>query len=186
MDGAEEASVSLRLGNVAFVTSVEALSAAGGMLAAMFAHGMRPGDTDTTGAILIQRDPTFFNHIMQYVHGESLELAMLSTAALELLVVECDYYQVPDRALTVRNEIEARKQLVAAEQRQEAMKVQQLKSECDALTRALGIYLGKYKDPGCLVVRATVQIGERVTRRAVGKAPQPVKKTAKRNHYQRD
>ena len=95
---------------------------------------------------------------MQYVHGESLELAMLSTMALELLVAECDYYQLPNLALTVRNEIEAREQLVAAEQRQEAMKGQQLKSERDALTRALGIYLGKYRDPGCLVVHATARI----------------------------
>jgi hypothetical protein len=108
---------------------------------------------------------------MQYVHGESLELAMLSTMVLELLVAECDYYQLPNLALTVRNEIEAREQLVAAEQRQEAMKGQQLKSERDALTRALGIYLGKYRDPGCLVVHATARIGERVTRRAAGGYP---------------
>ena len=171
MDSAEEASVSLRLGNVVFVARIEALSAAGGMLAAMFAHRMRPGDTDTAGSILIQRDPTFFNYVMQYVHGESLELAMLSTMALELLVTECDYFQLPNLAFTVRNEIEAREQLVAAEQRQEAMKVQQLKSERNALERALGIYLGKYKDPGCLVVRATARIGERVTRRAAGGYP---------------
>ena len=165
------ASVSLRLGNAMSVANVEALSAAGGMLAAMFAHGMRPGDTDTTGAIFIQRDPTFFNYVMQYVHGESLELAMLSTMALELLVTECDYFQLPNLAFTVRNEIEAREQLVAAEQRQEAMKVQHLKSERDVLSRALGIYLGKYKDPGCLVVRATARIGERVTCRAAGGRP---------------
>jgi hypothetical protein len=127
------ASVSLRLGNVMFVANVEALSAAGGMLAAMFAHGMRPGDTDTTGAILIQRDPTFFNYVMQYVHGESLELAMMSTTGLDLLAAECDYYQLPDLALTVQKEIEAREQLVAAEQRREAMKVQHLKSERDVM-----------------------------------------------------
>eukprot|EP00966_Prymnesium_polylepis_P116874 2700570-Prymnesium_polylepis.1 len=114
----------------------------------MFAHGMRPGDTDTTGAILIQRDPTFFNYVMQYVHGESLELAMMSTTGLDLLAAECDYYQLPDLALTVQKEIEAREQLVAADQRREAMKVQHLKSERDVLSRALGIYLGKYKDPG--------------------------------------
>ena len=82
-----------------------AMGALGGMLAAMFAHDMRPGDTDSTGAIHIQRDPALFSYVMQYVQGGPVQLELLSMSGLEHLAVECDYYQLPAFAKTVQQKL---------------------------------------------------------------------------------
>ena len=153
--------IMLRLGDTLFVTCAESLSAAGGMLAAMFAHDMRPGDTDATGAIHIQRDPMFFSYVMQYVQGGPVQLEMLSISGLEQLAVECDYYQLPALAKTVKDEIASQKSIGELQERE----LQEARTESGELRRALRVYAGKYKDPGCLVVRSTARKGERVANR---------------------
>ena len=88
----ETSDVRVRLGDVTFDTSVEALEKAGGMLAAMFAHEMRPGALDGAGAVILDRDPVFFNYVLRHVHGEEL---MLGVCVLLAYVLFCGRACVP-------------------------------------------------------------------------------------------
>eukprot|EP00966_Prymnesium_polylepis_P009095 209794-Prymnesium_polylepis.1 len=107
---------------------------------------MRPGDTDATGAIHIQRDPMLFSYVMQYVQGGPVQLEMLSMSGLEQLAVECDYYQLPVLANTVKEEIASQKRIGTLLE----CELQEARTERGELRRALRVYAGKYKDRGCL------------------------------------
>jgi hypothetical protein len=171
--------VLLRLGDVVFATTFEALRTAGGMLGAMFAHGnLSPGTRDpATGAVLIHRDPALFGFVLQHVHGERVGLDLLSAAGLGQLGVECGYYVLPGLADDVARALAAREDLA---RRQERGYQYQLWKQRSDFERDLELVYGKYKDPGCLVQRATVKSGERVTRRAGKGSGYPNRSTRQR------
>jgi hypothetical protein len=157
----------LRLGDMAFRTTVEALLAADGMLSAMFAHNMRPGQQDEAGSIIIERDPAFFHYIMRHVHGEPLQLQMLSPVALVELKTECEYFQLVTLADTVAREITQRA-LVSKNIETQALAD---RTRVKALRKALGCILidvgRKYRLENSRSSRSvkclSAKVGERVT-----------------------
>lgn len=82
--------VDLNVGGRFFTTRLRTLRRdSESMLAAMFS-GRHTPDKDSQGRFFIDRDPTHFHHILNYLRHEKLPPALLAVEVLD----EAEYYQV--------------------------------------------------------------------------------------------
>ena len=93
----ESGVVTLEVGGTIFKTTITTLTTkANSMLAAMFS-GRHEVHTNAAGAVFIDRDPTHFALILNYLRGGQLP-SSLPILTLEALQNEADYYQLHDLA----------------------------------------------------------------------------------------
>ena len=96
----ESGVVTLEVGGTIFKTTITTLTTkANSMLAAMFS-GRHEVHTNAAGAVFIDRDPTHFALILNYLRGGQLP-SSLPILTLEALQNEADYYQLHDLSLLV-------------------------------------------------------------------------------------
>jgi hypothetical protein len=87
--------IKLDVGGQIFATSVSTLtSEKGSFFEAMFSGRWEPKPEDD-GCYFIDRAPTVFGHILNYLRGQLPTLDMLSTKELQLLKEDAEFYQLP-------------------------------------------------------------------------------------------
>jgi len=144
------------------------------MFAAMFTIQMKPGSTDSSDAVIIERDPVMFSYILRSLEGDDACLLELSEVGLSKLIVELDFYQLIALRAKVEHSLAAiqsmtREQVRVADhmanQVRKLSKENDRKTEWDAHRKK---NLRIYKVSGCVVELENAAIGERVVRAAPG------------------
>jgi hypothetical protein len=88
--------IKLDVGGQIFATSLSTLtSQKGSFFEAMFSGRWEPKVEDD-GCYFIDRDPTVFKHILNYLRGQLPTLDVLSSQELQLLQEDAQFYQLPE------------------------------------------------------------------------------------------
>jgi len=97
--------VALEVGGKLFKTTISTLTsrAPNSMLAALFS-GRHEVHSNAAGAVFVDRDPTYFSLILNYLRGGHLP-ASLPKLTLESLIDEADYYQLSALSGLVSNRL---------------------------------------------------------------------------------
>ena len=84
----DEDMIRIRLGCITYDTPRRLLSSCeGSMFAAMFTIQMKPGSTDSSDAVIIERDPVMFSYILRSLEGDEACLLELSEVGLSKLII---------------------------------------------------------------------------------------------------
>lgn len=102
--GADSNVMWLNVGGQRFCTTLGTLRAEESMLSTMFS-GRFELKTDSSGAVFIDRDGTYFRHVLNYLRGAGLHLGKDVRAHLALRE-EADFYQIAGLQEMLRHELE--------------------------------------------------------------------------------
>mmetsp|Transcript_6452 Transcript_6452/g.7005 ORF Transcript_6452/g.7005 Transcript_6452/m.7005 type:complete len:206 (+) Transcript_6452:98-715(+) len=87
--------VKLNVGGQLFTTTSTTLKAvSNSMLSAMFSGRFKLEKDTSTNSVFIDRDPTYFHHILNWLRNKTLP--DLSLREIQSLIIEAEYYQLVD------------------------------------------------------------------------------------------